>query len=164
LELNIHSFAPAELIDNILAKMSILAQAKGLSLTGDIAANVTVTLSGDEVRLQQILVNLISNAIKFTSAGAVQVRLYCPDTDHWALQVADTGSGIPVEAQTYIFEPFRQVDGSITREYAGVGLGLSIVKQLITLMRGEITLESALGRGSTFTIFLPTQLIREEMA
>jgi signal transduction histidine kinase len=163
LELNIHPFAPAELIDDTLARMSILAQAKGLSLTADIAANVPATLSGDTVRLQQILVNLVSNAIKFTPAGAVQVRLYCPDARHWTLQVADTGAGIPVEAQAYIFEPFRQVDGSMTRKHAGTGLGLSIVKQLTSLMGGEITLESAVGQGSIFTIVLPVQPIQEKI-
>jgi len=114
--------------------------------------------------LQQILVNLISNAIKFTPAGAVRLRLYCPDADHWALQVFDTGFGIPGEAQIYIFEPFRQVDGSVTRAHAGTGLGLSIVKQLTTLMGGEITLESEVGRGSTFTVSLPLQPIQEKTA
>jgi signal transduction histidine kinase len=71
------------------------------------------------------------------------------------MQVSDTGPGIPVEAQSYIFEPFRQVDGSITRVHAGAGLGLSIVKQLTILMGGQITLESEVGRGSTFTVQLP---------
>jgi PAS domain S-box-containing protein len=163
LELNLQPFAPADLLADTLARMSVLAQAKGLSLMGEIAPNVPFTLAGDTVRLQQILVNLISNAIKFTAAGTVQVRLYCPDAGHWALQVSDTGAGIPVEAQTYIFEPFRQVDGSMTRENAGTGLGLSIVKQLTTLMGGQITLVSAAGQGSTFTIFLPIQLIQKEV-
>jgi signal transduction histidine kinase len=163
LELNVHPFAPVELLEDTVAKMSILAQAKGLSLTSNIAPDVPATLAGDPVRLQQILVNLISNAIKFTPAGAVWVRLYCPDANRWALQVSDTGSGIPVEAQSYIFEPFRQVDGSMTREQAGTGLGLSIVKQLTTLMKGEIILESAPGQGSTFAIVLPMQPIEEKM-
>ncbi len=118
-------------------------------------------LSGDQQRLQQILVNLVSNAIKFTEEGAVQVCLYCPDPQHWAMEVSDTGSGIPPEAQAYIFEPFRQVDNSMTRENTGTGLGLSIVKQLATLMGGEITLESEIGRGSTFTVQLPLKSIPE---
>ncbi|MBI1881110.1 MAG: PAS domain S-box protein, partial [Chloroflexi bacterium] len=164
LKLNIHPFTPANLVDDTLAKLSVLARAKGLSLTSDIASDVPAMLSGDGPRLQQILVNLVSNAIKFTSAGRVRVRLYCPDVDHWALQVSDTGSGIPAEAQTYIFEPFRQVDGSMTRTQAGSGLGLSIVKQLTALMGGEITLESEVGRGSTFTVSLPLETIQEKIA
>jgi PAS domain S-box-containing protein len=164
LELNIHPFAPAELLDDALTRMSLMAETKGLSLTGDLAPAMPVMLTGDVIRLQQILVNLISNAIKFTAAGGVQVRFYHPNADHWAIQISDTGTGIPVEAQTYIFEPFRQVDGSITREHTGTGLGLSIVKQLTGLMGGEITLDSTIGQGSTFTIVLPIQPIEEKIA
>jgi signal transduction histidine kinase len=103
------------------------------------------------------LINLIGNAIKFTESGSVQVRLYRVDTAWWAMEVSDTGPGIPPDAQQYIFEPFRQVDGSITREYRGTGLGLSIVKSLVELMGGTIRLESGVGRGSTFTLTLPLQ-------
>jgi signal transduction histidine kinase len=133
-------------------------------LTINIASEVPVILSGDEGRLQQILVNLVSNAIKFTQAGAVQVHIYCPDAAHWAMQVTDTGPGIPGEAHEYIFEPFRQVDGSVTRHYIGTGLGLSIVKQLTTLMAGRITLESQVGQGSTFTVLLPLLPLQEKIA
>ncbi|MCK6624024.1 MAG: ATP-binding protein [Anaerolineae bacterium] len=164
LRLNIRPFAPADLVNNTLARMNVLAQAKGLSLATDIDPDMPAMLQGDAARLQQILVNLISNAIKFTPAGGVRVRLYCPNADHWALQVSDTGSGIPKEAQGYIFEPFRQVDGSMTRVQAGTGLGLSIVKQLTILMRGEITLESEIGQGSTFTISFPLEPIQEQIA
>lgn len=164
LKLNVHSFAPANLVDDTLTKLSVLARTKGLSLTSDIATDVPATLFGDAARLQQILVNLVSNAIKFTQRGGVRVKLYCPDADYWALRVSDTGPGIPAEAQTYIFEPFRQVDGSITRAHAGTGLGLSIVKQLTTLMGGEITLESKVGQGSTFTVYLPLQPIQEKIS
>jgi signal transduction histidine kinase len=112
--------------------------------------------------LRQILINLVNNAIKFTEAGKIQVHLYCPSPYCWAIKVSDTGSGIPSEAQDHIFEPFRQVDGSITRKHGGAGLGLSIVKQLITLMEGQITLESELGRGSTFTVSFPLLLPQSE--
>ena len=77
--------------------------------------------------------------------------------------MADTGPGIPREAQSYIFEPFRQVDGSATRHHAGTGLGLSIVKQLVTLLGGEIALTSELGKGSTFTVTLPLILEQEKV-
>lgn len=155
LKLNIDSFAPADLATNVHSKMNPLAQAKGITLTTDIAADMPPILWGDSYRLQQILINLVSNAIKFTQQGGVQVQLYRPDPDHWALQVSDTGPGIPAEAQTYIFEPFRQVDGSITRLQAGAGLGLSIVKQLTALMEGQLTLTSQVGQGSTFRVTLP---------
>ncbi|MCL4302350.1 MAG: hypothetical protein KJ077_42065 [Anaerolineae bacterium] len=153
--LNISSFAPTDIVTNVHSKMSPLAQVKGLTLTSDISPDVPPVLYGDPHRLQQILINLVGNAIKFTKQGGVRVQLYRPDPGHWALQVSDTGPGIPSEAQTYIFEPFRQVDGSITRENTGVGLGLSIVKQLATLMGGQITLTSEARRGSTFDVILP---------
>lgn len=163
LKLNTTSFTPASILNDTLSKMAVLASNKGLSLTAEIAANLPPVLNGDPARLQQILVNLTSNAIKFTRTGSIQVRLYRPDFTHWAMQVTDTGIGIPGEAQAHLFEPFMQVDGSITREQAGTGLGLSIVKQLAQLMEGEITLESEVGRGSTFTVLLPLHPIQEKI-
>ena len=162
LKLNLSSFAPADLVERTLSKMNVLAQTKGLTLTTHMTAEVPATLFGDPARVQQILVNLVSNAIKFSQRGVVRVYVYRPDAVHWALQVSDTGSGIPVEAQSYIFEPFRQVDGSMTRQQEGTGLGLSIVNQLTTLMGGQITLESEVGRGSTFTVQLPLIPDQEE--
>ncbi len=155
LKLDNSTFTPAALIEPMLSKMKVLAQTKGLTLKSDIADNFPATLSGDLPRLQQILVNLVSNAIKFTERGSVKVRLYQPQPHQYAVQIIDTGIGIPAEAQAYIFEPFRQVDGSVTRKQGGTGLGLSIVKQLAELMGGEIILESRVGRGSTFTLILP---------
>ncbi len=119
------------------------------------------TLLGDEGRLQQILVNLVNNAIKFTEKGGVHIRIMRPDADFWAIQVSDTGIGIPLSAQHTIFEPFRQVDGSVTRQRGGTGLGLSIVRQLTLAMGGTIHLDSLPGRGSTFTILLPL-ILKEE--
>jgi signal transduction histidine kinase len=164
LKLNLSTFAPAELVDRTLSKMSMLAQAKGLTLTANIAADMPATLLSDPVFVQQILVNLVSNAIKFTHRGTVHVDLYRPDDAHWILKVSDTGSGIPIEAQAYIFEPFRQVDGSMTRAQGGAGLGLSIVKQLAELMDGQVTLVSEVGRGSTFIVQLPLTLVQEEIS
>lgn len=162
LDLNLTSFTPAELLDGLLPKMEVLANNKGVHLTTHIAADMPAVLIGDMNRLQQILINLISNGIKFTPTGTIQVCLHRPDSGHWAMQVVDTGIGIPSEAQPHLFEPFVQVDGSITREQAGTGLGLSIVKQLATLMDGQIILESEAGRGSNFTVLLPLQKIQEE--
>ena len=155
IKLNIAPFDPQEMIRQVESKVNVLASSKGLTLSTEVAAGVPATLSGDEQRLQQILINLVGNAVKFTPAGAVQVRIYCPDADHWAISVSDTGPGIPPEMQEKIFEPFRRVDGSATRQHHGVGLGLSIVKRFTALMGGKIALESELGQGSTFSVLLP---------
>ncbi|HXV97064.1 MAG TPA: ATP-binding protein [Anaerolineae bacterium] len=163
LKLNLSAFAPAELVDRTLSKMNLLAQAKGLTLTANISADMPATLFGDPVYVQQILVNLVSNALKFTHQGTIHVEFYRPNDAHWILQVSDTGPGIPIEAQAYIFEPFRQVDGSMTREQGGAGLGLSIVKQLTELMGGQVTLVSEVGRGTTFIVQLPVTLVQEEI-
>jgi PAS domain S-box-containing protein len=155
LTLDIVPFPVDELITDVMNVMSVLAHDKGLGLTSDIASDVPRTLYGDQKRLQQILINLVGNAIRFTMQGSVRIRVYRPNGDLWALEVSDTGPGIPEDARSYIFEPFRQVDGSATRKYGGAGLGLSIVKQLSDLMEGHIEVTSKLGRGSTFTVLLP---------
>jgi len=155
LRLKLEPFSPARLLKNVLEVMEVLATSKGLSISGHIADNIPAQLLGDPQRLQQILINLVGNAIKFTDTGSVTVRIYLPGPGRWALEVSDTGCGIPAEARSYIFEPFRQVDGSPTRKHSGSGLGLSIVKQLTQMMGGEVLLESEVGRGSTFTVVLP---------
>jgi PAS domain S-box-containing protein len=155
IKLNIGDFAPSKLIDGVKGVMDMMAHNKGLELTTNVANDVPSTLQGDWQRLHQILINFANNAIKFTQEGSVNIRIYMHDADHWALAVADTGIGIPEDAQQYIFEPFRQVDDSATREYGGAGLGLSIVKQLVTMMGGWIELESEEGKGSTFIVILP---------
>jgi signal transduction histidine kinase len=142
--------------------MSVLARNKGLNLKTNISPDMPATLTGDMQRLQQIIINLAGNAIKFTSKGEVHINLLHPNPTHWAIQVTDTGAGIPKEAQQYIFEPFRQIDNSITQKNRGSGLGLSITKQLVELMGGEINLQSEIGIGSTFTITLPIQKTSEK--
>ena len=162
LKIKVTPFAPDDLIDDVMSMMDVLAQAKKLELVSHIADDVPSALPGDRQRLHQILINLVGNAIKFTDEGNIRVRVYRPNTFQWALQVSDTGCGIPLDAQSYIFDPFQQIDGSATREHAGSGLGLSIVKQLTALMGGEITLTSQVGEGSTFTVTLPLVPIQEE--
>ncbi|HEU0291375.1 MAG TPA: histidine kinase N-terminal 7TM domain-containing protein [Anaerolineales bacterium] len=148
-------FSPVALLGQACSGMEVLAAKKGLQLKATVEDGIPQELVGDERRLRQIMINLLGNAIKFTREGGVSIRLLRPTSEHWAIQVQDTGVGIPKEAQAYIFEPFRQVHSAITRDNRGVGLGLSITKQLVDLMGGRITLESSLGKGSTFTIFLP---------
>jgi PAS domain S-box-containing protein len=155
LDLEISPFSPRELVDDVTATMVVLARNKGLDLTSHVANDVPDEVVGDRQRVQQILINLAGNAVKFTDRGEVQIRAYRPDANHWALAVADTGPGIPLDAQAYVFEAFRQVDGSATRTHGGAGLGLSIVRQLAELMGGDIKLTSRVGRGSIFTVMLP---------
>ncbi|HNT75151.1 MAG TPA: HAMP domain-containing sensor histidine kinase [Anaerolineae bacterium] len=155
LSLHVAPFSPTGLMGEMESTMRVLTEAKGLYLRTDIASDVPQTLSGDSKRLHQILVNLINNAIKFTQSGGITVRLYCPDPQHWTIAVADTGPGIPEDALNYIFEPFRQVDSSATREHKGFGLGLAIVKQLAELMGGGVRVTSEMGQGSTFIVTLP---------
>ena len=157
------TFAPTDVVSQVFTKMNILAQEKGLILTTDIAEDMPGLVYGDAQRVQQILMNLTSNAVKFTSTGLVQMNIFRVNQTQWAIQVSDTGPGIPAEAQTYIFEPFRQVDGSITRTNTGSGLGLSIVKNLTELMNGQLTVESEVGRGSCFTVRLPLSLPSENI-
>jgi PAS domain S-box-containing protein len=151
-------FSPREMIDQVCAQMIVLAEARGLALVPDVDPDVPPMLVGDQSRLQQILINLIGNALKFTPQGRICVRLYVASPERWAMQVADTGPGISAETQRHIFEPFWQMDNSLTGDEKGYGLGLSIVKQLTALMGGEILLDSDIGRGSTFTILLPLVL------
>ena len=148
-------FSPTALLQQTIAGVETLAAKKGLQLSTAVEDGIPAEIIGDERRLRQIMINLLGNAIKFTRAGGVSIRLLRPTPEHWAIQVQDTGIGIPREAQAYIFEPFRQVNSTITRDNRGVGLGLSITKQLVDLMGGRVTLESEPGKGSTFTIFLP---------
>jgi len=161
LTFQISSFDPRKLLADMESVMGVLAQSKDLQLVCRVADGFPPSLSADRERLHQILVNLVNNAIKFTEQGKVEVQIYRADADRWAIDVSDTGPGIPPAAQHYIFEPFRQVDDSITRAHTGVGLGLSIVKQLTGLMGGEITLSSEVGQGSTFTIVLPFAPVQE---
>lgn len=162
LKLNYRVFEPGELLLDSASRLSILAEEKEIEFIQYIDPDLPVTLVGDPVRLQQILINLVGNAIKFTPEGHVTVSVYRVDAHEWALSVKDTGPGIPAEAHEYIFEPFRQVDGTITRVHEGSGLGLSIVSQLVALMNGRVDLESEMGQGSLVTVILPILMPNEE--
>jgi signal transduction histidine kinase len=148
-------FSPFKLIQAAISGLDILAQKKGLSFSVQIDPKVPEEIYGDDRRIRQIVINLIGNAIKFTKEGSVNLSVTSPDEHHWEIQVADTGVGIPKEEQAVVFEPFRQLNSSVTRDNRGVGLGLSITKQLVDLMHGRIVLESEPGKGSTFIILLP---------
>jgi signal transduction histidine kinase len=155
LSLSMEPFTLQDLVDDMESTMRVLVESKKLYLKVHVSPAVPATLEGDRKRLHQILVNLINNALKFTQKGGVSVHFYRPDEEHWAIDVADTGPGIEPEIQGVIFEPFRQADSSATREHKGFGLGLSIVKQLATLMGGSVSVISEVGFGSTFTVKIP---------
>jgi signal transduction histidine kinase len=146
---------PAELLDTLHSIMDQSAYDKNLKLTSEIDDHLPEVLNGDGARLQQILLNLVNNGIKFTEHGAVHVKLFCPLENKWAIQISDTGAGIPESELPHIFDTFRQVEGTTTRVHGGFGLGLSIVKQLVNLMNGEVNVRSKMGAGSVFTVTLP---------
>ena len=146
---------PADLLESLHGVMDKTASDKGLRLTSEIDDHLPEAFNGDAARLQQILVNLVNNAVKFTDQGSVHVKLFYPSQYKWGIEVTDTGHGIPESELSYIFDTFRQVEGTATRVHGGFGLGLSIVKQLVTLMSGEIKVQSKLDEGTAFIITLP---------
>ncbi|HNU72741.1 MAG TPA: CHASE4 domain-containing protein [Thermodesulfobacteriota bacterium] len=154
LELETLDFDLRVVLEEILDVLGLRAQEKGLELIGLVDPEVPSELKGDPVRLRQVLSNLATNAIKFTSSGEVSLFVHCiADDDTYStirFEVTDTGIGIPSYRKECIFEPFTQVDITHTRKYGGTGLGLSISKQLVELMGGTIGMESEEGRGSTF--------------
>lgn len=154
---------PAELLENLHSVMDQIAHDKNLKLTSEIDDNLPEVLNGDGARLHQILLNLVNNSIKFTARGTVHVKLFSPYRDRWGIEVSDTGSGIPESEIPYIFDTFRQVEGTTTRVHGGFGLGLSIVKQLVQLMNGDINVKSKLEVGSMFTVTLPLVIPEENI-
>ena len=143
-----------------LTRPRSLAVNKGLDFQIELDEQLPDVIIGDSDRLKQIVLNLLSNAIKFTDKGQVKLNIRLQGKDTWTLTVSDTGPGIPSHAQEYIFDEFRQVDGSTHRKHGGTGLGLAIVRHLSLMMGGHVRVQSDLGAGSTFTVSLP--LVREE--
>jgi signal transduction histidine kinase/DNA-binding NarL/FixJ family response regulator/HPt (histidine-containing phosphotransfer) domain-containing protein len=154
LELEAHDFDPHSLLNDLAKMMSVKASGAGLKLHCRTAPDVPPCLNGDSARLTQIILNLVDNAVKFTHDGEIGVSAsLVSDLDGFAVirfEIRDTGIGIPQSRLAVIFDPFTQADGSTTRQYGGVGLGLAICKQLAELMGGEIGVESKEGKGSTF--------------
>ena len=148
-------FGVKEWLDDIVLQNQILAQEKHLDFEVEVDEHLPASIVGDAARLKQVVINLISNAIKFTEKGCVRIQLDQNDPIGWVITVADSGMGIPAHMHETIFEEFRQVDGSSRRQHGGTGLGLAIVRKLIMMMGGTIRLKSELGKGSAFTITLP---------
>jgi PAS domain S-box-containing protein len=142
-----------DIIEEVVRSLGVTARRKGVALDRRIDPRLPERLQGDPVRVRQVLMNLVGNAIKFTDAGSVTIETRVVDTPtHATITVAvrDTGIGIAPDRQAEIFESFTQADSSTTRRYGGTGLGLTICRQLVELMGGTIGVESAAGRGSTF--------------
>jgi signal transduction histidine kinase/CheY-like chemotaxis protein len=152
-----------ECIGDTLKPLALRAHKKGLELAYEVQPEVPNLLIGDPGRLRQVLINLIGNAIKFTSAGEIAIRVrreqQADDRITLHFTVADTGIGVPADRLQAIFEPFVQADGSTSRKYGGTGLGLTISARLVDLMGGKIWVESEVGKGTTFhfTVHLQVQ-------
>ncbi len=154
LQLEYRAFTLRDTLDTLLKPLALRAREKGLQLLCDVAPQVPTRLIGDATRLRQVLVNLLGNAVKFTSCGEVRLKVHieseAEDDVYLHFAVSDTGVGIPPEKQQIIFNAFEQADGSTTRVYGGTGLGLAIASSLVELMGGRIWVESEVGRGTTF--------------
>ena len=162
LDLEQRPFDLGNLFDHVRELMESRAQEKGLQLRFDLPADLPTQLAGDELRLGQVLLNLTNNAVKFTEQGFLTVSAALqerePDRVVLAFKVQDTGIGIPPEVLARLFQPFSQADSSTTRKFGGTGLGLVIVRRLVELMGGTITVASTPGQGSTFTFQVPLKL------
>jgi PAS domain S-box-containing protein len=162
IELESIAFSPRKTMADVLAPFAVQARQKQLELGSDIDPSMPALVMGDPVRLQQIVTNLIGNAVKFTDRGHVRVSIReearTEGTTRLHVTVADTGIGIPRDKQQTIFEAFRQADGTTTRRYGGTGLGLTISVTLVQLMGGRLWVESVPGEGSTFHVTLPFDL------
>lgn len=159
LELEIRPFIVEDLITSVIDMMDQAARVKGIKLGYLITGNRNAIIKGDTLRLRQVLINLVNNAIKFTDKGSVEIRVDLEDVDEQYcnafFSVQDTGIGISLSQQKVIFESFSQGDVSITRKYGGTGLGLVISRQLVELMGGKLSVESEPGKGSIFSYTIP---------
>ncbi|MDD0839739.1 PAS domain S-box protein [Curvibacter sp. HBC61] len=156
-QLEVKDFSLRELCHDLLATLRLGAASKGLGLHCDYPDELPSFFRGDALRLQQVMLNLLGNAIKFTEKGEVRLTVR-RDGETLVLAVRDTGIGIPADRLERIFDPFSQADASMTRRFGGTGLGTTIARQLVQLMGGEIQVTSTLGEGSEFTVQVPLPL------
>jgi PAS domain S-box-containing protein len=160
LELDTQTFILRECVEEAIDLVAVQATVKDLYLNIYIEPTVPVIVQGDVTRLRQVLVNLLGNAVKFTAEGEINLWAGCKRQNGQTVlhfMVKDTGIGIPADRMGRLFEPFRQVDSSTTREFGGTGLGLAISKRLINLMGGDIWVESTSGKGSSFYFTMTTE-------
>lgn len=148
----------SELIEEVKSETQGICEQSGLNFVWNVEPEL-LTLRTDSVKLKVVLKNLVSNAVKFTEKGSVAVDAH-RQNGGVEISVIDTGIGIEQGALPLIFEPFRQVENPLTRRHGGVGLGLYIVRRLLELLHGTINVESEVGRGSTFRVWIPTNLVK----
>ncbi len=161
LQLEEIDFSLHKLTEEVIELLAKSTQQKGLDIGYLMSLGIPDRIKGDSLRLRQVLINLVGNAVKFTKQGEVSIRISRSDiNDHFALRfdISDTGIGITDEAMQYLFESFSQADRSTTREYGGTGLGLAICRQLVELMGGEIGVSSRFGQGTTFWFTIQCKL------
>lgn len=155
-------FSPKSIVQHAINMNAIKAEEKKLTVTVDISPSLPPMLLGDPLHIQQVLVNLVTNAVKFTERGGVCVRMYTDENDDKSVllrcDVIDTGIGISKAYLDQLFQSFHQADDSVTRKFGGTGLGLTISRQLCSLMSGDIWVHSELGQGSTFSFVLPLNI------
>ncbi len=155
-----------DMLSDIVNMIWVRAREKGLEFHIDVDQKLPAQLFGDEVRIKQILINVLNNAVKYTSEGSVTLSIQCGKRERGNMQivysVSDTGMGIKKENIPYLFNSFKRVDEEKNRYIEGTGLGLSIVKQLVDLMGGEIAVNSVYTKGTTFMITLPQEIVGEE--
>jgi signal transduction histidine kinase len=154
-EVSIEPLSPGALLEQALTEFDHYASVKGVALRGSLSPMMPDSILGDVVLLNRVLHNLLSNALKFTHQGKIEVDIKPVESDRWQVSVSDTGIGIAPEHLGLIFEPFRQVDSSFERSYEGTGLGLTVARGSVRLMEGSIEVQSTPGVGSTFTVTLP---------
>jgi signal transduction histidine kinase/DNA-binding response OmpR family regulator/HPt (histidine-containing phosphotransfer) domain-containing protein len=164
LELEKEAFCVREMVEDSIEILAERAQSKGLELLCHIPLTISTSVWGDCMRLRQVIINLLGNAVKFTERGEITIKVERTETDldraTFAFEVIDTGIGIEEKDYEAIFEAFAQADGSTTRRYGGTGLGLAISKQLVELMGGTIGVTSVVGKGSTFRFSVPLAVDR----
>ena len=151
-------FDAVEVIETTAELLAARAHEQGLELVCDLDPDLPTVAYGDPHRLRQVLVNLVSNAVKFTGSGSVTIGATSSDDGSLVVRVQDTGVGISAAARARLFQPFTQADASTTRRFGGTGLGLAICRELCELMGGGVRVDSEVGRGSTFTFHLPLAL------
>ncbi|KLU07342.1 Chemotaxis protein methyltransferase CheR [Rhodopirellula islandica] len=148
-------FDPGRLIEDVRSIMEVRAKEAGLELTVEYNEHIPASIQSDSKRLKQVLINLVGNAIKFTHEGSVRLVVRMDsDPDRLCIDVIDTGIGIATEQQNHLFQPFSQGDSSVSRTFGGTGLGLTISQRLAEMLGGNITFESDMGVGSTFTLIV----------
>jgi two-component system cell cycle sensor histidine kinase PleC len=158
--LHLSDFDLPELIREVMAELEPIMARSKVQVRSELAPKLP-TIRSDRQKVKQIVVNLLSNALKFTHEGEIRITtVFDRKANQVTIVVRDTGIGIDPKDHEKVFEDFKQVDNSPTRAYGGTGLGLSICRRLANMLDGRITLESAIGQGSTFTVFIPRRAKR----